>query len=96
MPHRCGAVTAIAAFVAMAASTALPPRAITVSPACVARPSALATMRCGARTVVYGTDGVVTAAPYRRPSAHLQVAGDDTCCRVLSRSIGDTYVAGHR
>ena len=53
----------------MAASTAFPPRAMTASPACVARASAVATMRCGARTVVYGTDGVVTAAPYRRPSA---------------------------
>ncbi len=44
MPHRCGPVTAIAALVAIAASTALPPWAKIANPADVASWSALATM----------------------------------------------------
>ena len=47
MPHRCGPVTAMAAFVAIAASTALPPRARIASPACVASWSAEATIAIG-------------------------------------------------
>src|SRR4029079_16357110 len=49
IPHRCGAVTAIAALVAIAAATALPPRARARRPACVASWSALATTACGER-----------------------------------------------
>ena len=62
-------MTAIAALVATAASTALPPRASAVSPACVASPSALATTCRVALTVVNGTAGVVTPAPYVEPAA---------------------------
>jgi hypothetical protein len=63
MPQRCGAVTAMTAFVATAASTALPRRVRVARPAWVAKPSALATTWVGARTVVKGTAGVVTPAP---------------------------------
>ena len=47
MPHRCGPVTAMAAFVATAASTAFPPRARISSPACVASWSARGDHRTG-------------------------------------------------
>ena len=62
MPHRCGVVTARTALVAMAASTALPPRPIVASPAWAARWSAAATMAVGAYTVAKGTRGAGTGA----------------------------------
>ena len=57
MPHRCGAVTASTAFVAIAASTAFPPSWNVATPADVARWSAEATRWLGARTDLHGGPG---------------------------------------
>ena len=60
MPHRWGAVTAIAAFVAIAASTAFPPEWRTAIPAWVANWSAEQTIAPGARTEEDGVIGIAS------------------------------------
>ena len=69
MPHRCGPVTAIAAFVAIAASTALPPWAKIAMPAEVASWSALATMWCDDRAVDRGVAVGMSATLRHEPGA---------------------------
>src|SRR5687768_17010230 len=88
MPHMCGPVTAIAAFAATAASTALPPWAMAHIPACDASWSAVATIASRARVEWNGTERAGITGDSRRTGSGVPDIALDQYVLEHGRAVG--------